>query len=112
MTEGVDTRTVLSYVTADPASHSSAPDNLPSGSLLHICLELFLENASYGLIQLFHDGGFSAMGMSDEFIERIKGDQARRYTKRVLGSYFTYSYLADQTVPVVSNEVPRKLGRK
>lgn len=48
----------------------------------------------------------------DEFIERIKGDQARRYTKRVLGSYFTYSYLADGTVPVVRNEVPRALGRK
>ncbi len=46
----------------------------------------------------------------DEFIERIRGDQARRYTKRVLGSFFTYRYLEDRTVPVVRNEVPKKLG--
>ncbi len=48
----------------------------------------------------------------DEFVERIKDDQARRYTKRVLGSYFAYSYLADRSIPVVSNQVPRKLGKK
>lgn len=48
----------------------------------------------------------------DEFIERIKGDQARRYTKRVLGSFFTYRYLSDGTVPVIRNDVPRRLGRR
>lgn len=47
----------------------------------------------------------------DEFIERIRGDQARRYTKRVLGSFFTYRYLSDGTVPKVRNQVPRRLGR-
>ncbi len=46
----------------------------------------------------------------DEFIERIRGDQARRYTKRVLGSFFTYRYLQDRTVPVVRNQVPKRLG--
>ncbi len=47
----------------------------------------------------------------DEFIELIPGDQARRYTKRVLGSYFVYSYLHDGNVPDIRNAVPRKLGR-
>jgi len=47
----------------------------------------------------------------DEFIELIPGDQARRYTKRVLGSYFTYAYLGDGHVPEIRNAVPRKLGR-
>jgi soluble lytic murein transglycosylase len=46
----------------------------------------------------------------DEFIERIRGDQARRYTKRVLGSFFTYRYLQDRTVPEVRNQVPKRLG--
>ncbi|MCP4448334.1 MAG: transglycosylase SLT domain-containing protein [Myxococcales bacterium] len=46
----------------------------------------------------------------DEFIELIPGDQARRYTKRVLGSYFVYSYLGDDKVPDIRNAVPRKLG--
>jgi soluble lytic murein transglycosylase len=46
----------------------------------------------------------------DEFIERIHGDQARRYTKRVLGSFFTYRYLQDRTVPEVRNQVPKRLG--
>lgn len=46
----------------------------------------------------------------DEFIELIPGDQARRYTKRVLGSYFVYSYLDTHRVPNMRNAVPRKLG--
>jgi len=46
----------------------------------------------------------------DEFIELIPGDQARRYSKRVLGSYFTYSYLHDGQVPEIRNAVPRRLG--
>lgn len=47
----------------------------------------------------------------DEFIERIKGDQARRYTKRVLGSFFTYRYLDEGTIPVVRNAVPKRLSK-
>ncbi len=47
----------------------------------------------------------------DEFIERIKGDQARRYTKRVLGSYFSYHYLAEGTIPQVRNQVPFRLSK-
>jgi len=42
----------------------------------------------------------------DEWIEAIPGDQARRYTKRVLSSYFAYAYLADGTVPVIGNDPP------
>ncbi len=48
----------------------------------------------------------------DEFIELIPGDQARRYTKRVLGSYFTYVYLGEGRVPEIRNAVPRSLGRR
>ena len=48
----------------------------------------------------------------DEFIELIPGDQARRYTKRVLGSYFTYAYLSDGQVPEIRNAVPRRLSRR
>ena len=42
----------------------------------------------------------------DEWIEAILGDQARGYSKRVLASYFVYSYLADRTIPVLSNDPP------
>ncbi len=48
----------------------------------------------------------------DEFIELIPGDQARRYTKRVLGSYFTYVYLGEGRVPEIRNAVPRRLSRR
>ncbi|MEZ4365636.1 MAG: transglycosylase SLT domain-containing protein [Kofleriaceae bacterium] len=44
---------------------------------------------------------------ADEFIESTAGDQARNYTKRVMSSYFTYSYLADGTIPTVPNKIPR-----
>lgn len=46
---------------------------------------------------------------SDEWIEAIKTDQARRYSKRVLASYFAYSYLYKDDIPVMSNEIPERL---
>lgn len=46
---------------------------------------------------------------ADEFVEGIADDQARNYTKRVLGTYFTYSWLYDHDVPVIPNTIPRAL---
>jgi soluble lytic murein transglycosylase len=46
---------------------------------------------------------------ADEFVEGIVDDQARNYTKRVLGSYFTYTWLYDHSVPVIPNTIPRAL---
>ena len=45
----------------------------------------------------------------DEFIEAIVDDQARNYSKRVLGTFFTYSYLYDGTVPELPNAIPTAL---
>ncbi|HUJ61724.1 MAG TPA: transglycosylase SLT domain-containing protein [Kofleriaceae bacterium] len=45
----------------------------------------------------------------DEFVEGIVDDQARNYTKRVLGSYFTYSWLYEHTVPEIPNKIPAEL---
>lgn len=49
---------------------------------------------------------------ADEFIESIVDDQARNYSKRVLGSYFTYSWLYDGTVPPMPNTIPAALVPK
>jgi len=46
---------------------------------------------------------------ADEFIEAIIGDQARNYSKRVLGSYFAYTWLYEQKVPSLPNQIPAKL---
>jgi peptidoglycan lytic transglycosylase len=46
---------------------------------------------------------------ADEFVEAIVDDQARNYTKRVLGSYFTYSWLYEHTVPEIPNTIPAAL---
>jgi len=46
---------------------------------------------------------------ADEFVEGIVDDQARNYTKRVLGSYFTYTWLYDHEVPVIPNTIPKAL---
>jgi len=46
---------------------------------------------------------------ADEFVEGIVDDQARNYTKRVLGSYFTYSWLYDHEVPIIPNTIPKAL---
>jgi soluble lytic murein transglycosylase len=42
----------------------------------------------------------------DEFGEAIPFDETRSYTKRVLSSYFAYSYLADRTIPALPNAIP------
>jgi soluble lytic murein transglycosylase len=42
----------------------------------------------------------------DEFGEAIPYDETRNYTKRVLSTYLTYSYLRDGSVPVVPNVIP------
>jgi soluble lytic murein transglycosylase len=39
----------------------------------------------------------------DEWNEEIPYDQARRYSKRVISSYFAYSFLKDGTIPVMPN---------
>ncbi len=46
---------------------------------------------------------------SDEFVETIVDDQARNYTKRVLATYFTYSWLYGKTVPEMPNTIPTDL---
>ena len=46
---------------------------------------------------------------ADEFVEGIVDDQARNYTKRVLGSYFVYSWLNDADIPVIPNLIPKNL---
>ena len=46
---------------------------------------------------------------ADEFIEGIVDDQARNYSKRVLGTFFTYSWLYEGTVPAMPNKIPAEL---
>ena len=46
---------------------------------------------------------------ADEFIEGIVDDQARNYSKRVLGSFFTYNWLYAKKVPELPNVIPAKL---
>lgn len=45
----------------------------------------------------------------DEFVEAIVDDQARNYTKRVTGTYFTYSWLYEQKIPEMPNAFPKDL---
>jgi soluble lytic murein transglycosylase len=49
---------------------------------------------------------------ADEFVEGIVDDQARNYTKRVLGSFFTYSWLYQHDVPEIPNTIPKELLKK
>jgi len=46
---------------------------------------------------------------ADEFVEGIVDDQARNYTKRVTGSFFTYTWLYEKTVPEMPNKIPADL---
>lgn len=46
---------------------------------------------------------------SDEFVEAILDDEIRNYTKRVLGTYFTYSWLYAAEVPEMPNAIPAGL---
>jgi soluble lytic murein transglycosylase len=45
----------------------------------------------------------------DEWSEEIPYDETRNYSKRVINSYFVYTWLRDGTVPEVPNEIPRKV---
>ncbi len=42
----------------------------------------------------------------DEFEEEIPYDETRNYTKRVMASWFAYSYLDDGSIPAVTNVIP------
>jgi len=46
---------------------------------------------------------------ADEFVEGIVDDEARNYTKRVLGTFFTYTWLYEHEVPVIPNTIPAAL---
>jgi len=46
---------------------------------------------------------------ADEFVEAILDDEIRNYTKRVLGTYFTYSWLYERAVPEMPNAIPKEL---
>jgi soluble lytic murein transglycosylase len=46
---------------------------------------------------------------ADEFIEGIVDDQARNYSKRVLSSFFAYTWLYEQRVPTMPNAIPAAL---
>jgi soluble lytic murein transglycosylase len=46
---------------------------------------------------------------ADEFVEAIGADEARNYTKRVMASYFTYSWLYEHAVPTIPNVIPADL---
>jgi soluble lytic murein transglycosylase len=46
---------------------------------------------------------------ADEFIEAIGDDQARNYSKRVLGSFFTYTWLYEHKIPEMPNTIPAEL---
>jgi soluble lytic murein transglycosylase len=46
---------------------------------------------------------------ADEFVEGIVDDQARNYTKRVLGSFFTYTWLYEHVVPEIPLKIPQAL---
>ena len=51
----------------------------------------------------------------DEFVERIPYYQTRRYTKRVLASYFAYSALygaAGKRLPLLANQLPKFRRRR
>ena len=43
----------------------------------------------------------------DEWAEEIPYDETRRYSKRVLATFFVYSYLKDGTIPVMPNDIPK-----
>ncbi|HTM22460.1 MAG TPA: transglycosylase SLT domain-containing protein [Kofleriaceae bacterium] len=49
-------------------------------------------------------------GSVDELAEAIPGDQARNYSKRVLASYFAYSWIYDGVIPEMPNDLPPSLA--
>ncbi len=46
---------------------------------------------------------------ADEFIEAIQADEARNYTKRVVGTFFTYSWLYEKKIPEMPLAIPKKV---
>jgi len=48
---------------------------------------------------------------TDEFLEAIVDDQARNYSKRVLGTFFTYSWLYEQKIPELPITFPKDLPK-
>lgn len=46
---------------------------------------------------------------ADEWIESIVDDQPRGYSKRVIASYFVYTYLYSGEIPRIGNVIPRRL---
>ncbi|MFT3693105.1 MAG: transglycosylase SLT domain-containing protein [Kofleriaceae bacterium] len=46
---------------------------------------------------------------ADEIVESFLDDQIRNYTKRVLDTYFTYSYLYEGAIPEIPNKIPTEL---
>jgi soluble lytic murein transglycosylase len=46
---------------------------------------------------------------ADEIIEGILDDQIRNYSKRVVGTFFTYSWLYEQKVPEMPNKIPAEI---
>ncbi len=46
---------------------------------------------------------------ADEWIESIVDDQPRGYSKRVIASFFTYTYLYSGEIPRIGNTIPRRL---
>src|SRR6185503_1236175 len=45
----------------------------------------------------------------DEFAEEIPYDETRNYSKRVIATFFAYSYLKDGTIPQMPNAIPPEL---
>jgi soluble lytic murein transglycosylase len=46
---------------------------------------------------------------ADEFVENIVDDQARNYTKRVTGTFFTYTWLYEKKIPDMPLQIPADL---
>jgi len=45
----------------------------------------------------------------DEWSEEIPYDETRNYAKRVISSYFTYSFLGKGTIPEMPNDIPKSV---
>jgi soluble lytic murein transglycosylase len=72
----------------------------------HAALAIAAYNAGEGAVNKWRkDPDRSAMS-ADEFIEAIPYDETRGYTKRVLGTYFTYLWL-DRAIASPAARVPR-----
>ena len=63
-------------------------------------------NAGEGAVRRWLRDPDNAGRQLDEFVERIPYDETRGYTKRVLGTYFTYAWL-DRGVASPIARVPR-----